>query len=97
MRFVVIATRNESAPPEKFTQEILQAEAKTAMKMWAEDFVRDLYSRTDGKGAVVIVEAADEAEVRERMSNLPFMQQDLLSIEIYGIKAYRAIAAMAES
>ena len=97
MRFVVIATRNESAPPEKFTPEVLQAEAKAAMKMWADDFIRDLYSRTDGKGAIVIVEAADEAEVTKKLGTLPFMQQGLLSIDIYGIKAYRAIAALAES
>ncbi len=96
MRFIVVATRSETASADEFTPELLKAESKTAMKLWAGDFIRELYSRTDGKGAVMIVEAADEDEVKAKLGTLPMAQKGLLSAEIYGIKAYRAIAAMAE-
>jgi len=97
MRFVVIAHRNESAGADQFTPELMQAEAKTALGMWAEDFIRELYSRTDGKGAVLVIEAASEEEARERIGRLPLAEKGLLSFDIYGIKSYRVIDAMAAS
>ena len=97
MRFVIVATRSETASPDEFTPEILQAESKTAFKLMADDFLRELYSRTDGKGAILVVEAASEDEVKEKLGTLPLAQKNLLSAEIYGIKAYRAIAAMADA
>jgi len=97
MRFVVVATRDQSAPAEAFKPELMQAEAKLALKMWAEDFVREIYSRTDGKGAVIIIEAANEEEVASKLAELPLVKAGLLSTEIYGITAYRAISQMAES
>ena len=97
MKFVIVATRNQDASPDAFTPEILQAESKAAFKFCADDFFRELYSRTDGKGAIIIVEAADEDEVKAKLATLPMAQENLLSAEIYGVKAYRAIAALADA
>lgn len=97
MRFVIIATRSESAPPDAFSPEILKAESKRAMQLWADDFIRELYSRTDGKGAVLVVEADDEDAAKAKLATLPLMEAGLLSMEVYGIKAYRVIAQMAEA
>ncbi len=97
MKFVIVATRSETASPDEFTPEILQAETKTAFKMMADGFLRELYSRTDGKGAILIVEAADEDEVKQKLGTLPLAQKNLLSAEIYGVKVYRAIAALADA
>ncbi len=97
MKFVIIATRNQDAPQEKFTPELMQAELKKAMGFWAEDFIRELYSRTDGKGAVIVVEADSEAAVEKKLGQLPLAQKGLISAEIYGVKAYRAIEAMANA
>ena len=97
MKFVIVATRNQTASPDEFTPEILQAETKAAFKMMADDFLRELYSRTDGKGAILIVEAASEDEVKQKLATLPMAQKNLLSAEIYGTKAYRAIAALADA
>ncbi len=79
MRFIIVATRSETASADEFTPELLKAESKTAMKLWADDFIRELYSRTDGKGAVLIVEAADEDEVKAKLGTLPLAQKGLLS------------------
>lgn len=96
MRFVVIAHRNPDADPSEFKPELMEAEAKTALGMLAEDFAREIYSRTDGKGAVLIVEADSEDEVKKRLAELPLAKAGLLTADVYGIKVYRAIEAMAK-
>jgi len=96
MRFVVIAHRNQDADPSEFKPELMQAEAKTALGMLAEDFVREIYSRTDGNGAVLICEADSEDQVKERLAELPLAKAGLLTADVYGIKVYRAIEAMAQ-
>ena len=53
--------------------------------------IRDRYSRTDGKGALVVVEATNEETALETLSNLPLAKAGLLSFEIYGTTAYRGI------
>ena len=95
MRFFVIATRNQTALPDEFTAELLDFEGKTALKLLAEDFIREIYNRTDGKGGVIVVEADSESEVKERLGTLPMVQKGLLSLEIYGTKVWRVFEAMA--
>lgn len=96
MRFVVIAHRNQDADPSEFTPELMQEEARMALGMVAEDFIREIYSRTDGKGAVIVAEADSEDEVERRLGELPLAKKGLLTADIYGIKVYRAIEAMAK-
>ncbi len=61
------------------------------MKLYKEGFVREIYSRTDGKGALVVVEAKNEDEAANKLSNLPLAKAGLLSFDIYGTTAYRGI------
>lgn len=97
MKFIVIAHRNQDAPAEDFTPELMQEEAKTALGYWAADFIREIYSRTDGNGAVIVVEAANEDEVKAKLGELPLAKKGLLTADIYGVKAYRAIEIMANA
>ena len=95
MRFFVIATRNQSASPDEFTPELLDSEGKRALKLLADDFIREIYSRIDGKGGVIVVEAASESEVKEKLGTLPMVRKGLLSLEIYGAKLWRVFEVMA--
>ena len=94
MRFFVIATRSQSASPDELTSELLDSEAKRALRLWADDFIRELYGRTDGKGAIMVVEASSETEVKEKLGTLPMVQKGLLSLEVYGTKLWRVLEAM---
>ena len=96
MKIVVIAHRSENHPPEDFAPH-LAAEAKKALQLVAEDFIREIYGRADGKGAVLVVEAADEAEVRRRLAELPLAQRGLLNFDIYPVVPYRGIVQAAEA
>ena len=94
MRFFVIATRNPSVSPDEFTLELSDSEGKRALKLLADDFIREIYGRTDGKGGVIVVEAASENEVKEKLGTLPMVRKGLLSLEIYGVKLWRVFEAM---
>ena len=67
MRFFVIATRSQTASPDVFTPELLNSEGKRALKLLADDFIREIYGRTDGNGGVIVVEAASESEAKEKL------------------------------
>ena len=90
MKIFVVATRNEDRPAEDFAP-LMDPEADYALKLYKEGFVREIYSRTDGKGALVVVEATNEETALETLSKLPLAKAGLLSFEIYGTTAYRGI------
>ena len=95
MKILVIATRNPDRAPEDFAP-FLQAEAKMALTFRAEDFIREIYSRADGKGAVLVAEAENEAQVYTRLSALPLAKAGLLSFEFYPLMPYRGITLAAD-
>jgi hypothetical protein len=90
MKIFVVATRNQDRPAEDFAP-LMDSEADYALKLYKEGFVREIYSRTDGKGALVVVEDSDEGAALETLSNLPLAKAGLLSFEVYGTTAYRGI------
>lgn len=92
MRFVCIAHRSSDFTPEQFVPH-LEAESHRALTMMKEGHVRDIYSRNDGKGAVLILEAADEDAARALVDSLPLVQKGMLSVDLYGIQPYRAFMA----
>ena len=90
MKVVVIASRKEDASPDEFAPH-LPAESNHALGMYRDEIVREIYSRTDGKGAVLVLECADEAEAAKLVGELPLAKLGLLSFEIYGTAPYRGI------
>ncbi|HUT47924.1 MAG TPA: hypothetical protein VM325_01180 [Alphaproteobacteria bacterium] len=94
MKIFVIATR--SGDPDEIAK-LLEPEAKIALQMVADDFVREIYSRKDGRGAVLVVEADSLEGAQERLGKLPLVAAKLLDLEFYPVGAYRAITAMANA
>ncbi len=90
MKFIVIATRSETHAAEEFAPH-LAPETKYAFELWADDFVRMIHGRADGKGAILEAEAADQAEVEAKLNELPLVKAGMLSLEIFGIVPYRGI------
>ena len=88
MKFFVIGKRKESIKPEQFA-EYLDLEAELAIKLFKEEFIRELYSIKGGKGACMIVEAESEDEIKEKLSILPFVKNNYLDIDIIEVKPYR--------
>lgn len=96
MKIVVVGTRSDKFTAEEFAPH-LDAEAKRALQFVAEDFFREIYSRSDGKGAIIVLEASSEEEARARMSELPLVQTGMLELEFYPVQPYRAFVAAAQA
>lgn len=92
MKVVVVATRKADAKPEEFAP-YLEEEANHALRMYRDEIVREIYNRTDGKGAIVVLECKNEEHAMQLVGELPLAKAGLLSFEIYGTKPYRGIVA----
>lgn len=95
MKVVVIATRKADAKPEEFAPH-LETEVGVALGMYRDETVREIYSRADGKGAVIVMECDDEAHARKLLGTLPLAKAGLLNFEIYVTKPYRGIVQHAK-
>ena len=92
MKVIVVATRKEDAKPDEFAP-YLEQEANHALRLYRDETVREIYNRTDGKGAILVLEANDEEHARHIVGELPLAKVGLLKFEIYGTKPYRGIVA----
>lgn len=88
MKIVAIAHRSEQHAPEDFARH-LDAEAERALELFAGESFREIYSRADGKGAIIVLEAKDEAEAEGLLASLPLAKLGMLRFEIYGTRPYR--------
>ena len=90
MKVVAIATRKQDAKPEEFAP-YLEPEVNAALSLYRDEFIREIYSRTDGEGAIVVFECTDVAHAQRLFAELPLVKAGLLSAEFYGVKPYRGI------
>ena len=88
MKFFVIGKRKENIEQDKFA-EFADEEARKAITLFKEEFIRELYSIKGGKGAWMIVEANSEEEILLKLSDLPFVKNNYLDIDIIEVKPYR--------
>ncbi len=54
MKIVIITHRSESHTAEEF-EPYLVPEAKKSLQYMEDDFIRELYGRRDGRGAVIVI------------------------------------------
>lgn len=88
MKIIAVAHRSEAHKPEDFAPH-LDAEVDRALELFAGETFREIYSRADGKGAIIVLEADDEAQARDALASLPLAEKGLLSFDVYGTKPYR--------
>jgi len=55
--------------------------------------VREIYSRSDGKGALLVLEADDEEHARKILDELPMVEANMITVDIYGTKPYRGFVS----
>lgn len=74
MKIIAVAHRS----PNRLAEGFLETEAKKVLPRVAEDVVREVYSRHDGKCAVLLLEADSLEDAERRFQELSFVQNDLL-------------------
>lgn len=80
---LVIQTAKQGITPQQIQQivAIMPAEIRATVKLYFDGKIRQWYSRGDGKGVVVLVEATTEDEARALMETLPLAKGQLMDYE----------------
>jgi peptidyl-tRNA hydrolase len=60
---------------------VMPAEIRATVKLYLDGKIREWYSRGDGKGVVVLVEAQTEDEARAILETLPLAKEQLMDTE----------------
>jgi hypothetical protein len=92
MKVLVIIHRNSDRAAEDFAA-LLEPGAAHTRRLYAEGTAREIYSRADGNGSVLILEADNEGHAKAIADELPVIKAGLMHYEIYGLKPYRAFVA----
>lgn len=87
---VLIRRRIEAFTAEEF-EPWFAGEMEQVRKLYIDGFVRQIWRRGDMPGAVLMVEAETEFEVRQKLQTLPMLQNDMLDVtELVPLQPYPA-------
>ena len=83
MQFLVLTRRRmEAFPAAEWTPELIGAEAARVREMYAAGAVRSIWRRKDMPGAVLLLEAASEAEAHALIDSLPLAGRGMLEFVV---------------
>jgi len=74
---IVIQTPRQGVTPDQIMA-IIPAEIRATVKLYLDGKIRQWYSRGDGKGVVLLVDAKTEDEARAIMETLPLAKEHLM-------------------
>jgi muconolactone delta-isomerase len=91
--FSVSRRRTDAFPPEAFTAELIAQEGQRVKQLYASGVLRQIWRRGDAPGAVIIWEAASEADVRTAIASLPLAQAGMIeTMFLSSLEPYPAFA-----
>jgi muconolactone delta-isomerase len=90
-QFIACVRRNyDEFPESEFTPELLEAEAERARTLYRDGVFRQMWSRGDSPGAVILMELGSLDETRAALESLPLQQRGMLLIDaVIPVMAYR--------
>ncbi|MDQ6925349.1 MAG: hypothetical protein M3154_03840 [Candidatus Eremiobacteraeota bacterium] len=65
-----------------FTPELLEEEAERARQLYADGIFRQMWSREDHPGAVILIEAGTPEEAQAVLASLPLAVREMLSLDL---------------
>jgi hypothetical protein len=79
---LVIQTAKQGITPQQIQQivEIMPSEIRATVKLYLDGKIREWYSRGDGRGVVVLLEAKSEDEARAIIETLPLAKAQLMDV-----------------
>lgn len=81
---MVILTVKAGIPREQIMA-VMPDEIRQTVQLYLTGKVREWYSRSDGRGAVFLLDAKDDAEAHAIMDALPLAKQDLIDHEYIAV------------
>lgn len=94
MRILAIERPVEGVTDDRFTPELLSAEARRAWELHQAGSIRELFFRADESAAVLMLECADAAEARRVLATLPLVAAGLIDFELVPLRAYPGFARL---
>jgi muconolactone delta-isomerase len=88
MQFLTVSRRRtDQFSDAEFTARVA-AEVAQARALYAAGFIRQIWHRRDVAGACILVEAASEDEVRQKLQTLPLVAAGMLEVTVIPLKPY---------
>jgi hypothetical protein len=80
---LVIQTAKQGITPQQVQQivDIMPAEIRATVKLYFDGKIREWYSRGDGRGVVVLIDASTEDDARALIETLPLAKVQLMDYE----------------
>lgn len=87
MQFLTLSRRKEGLTDDEYVA-CAAEEVRQAQLLYEEGFIRQIWHRTDAPGACILVEAASEELVRERLNTLPFVKAGMIEVSVIPLRPY---------
>jgi muconolactone delta-isomerase len=92
-QFIVMLRRDLDRFGESDFAPLLEPEAEQARRLYTGGQLRTIWGRKDAPGAVLIFEAADEAEARRFAGTLPLVEKGMMIVDAFcELGPYRGFA-----
>ena len=88
MQFLYVSRRRTESFTDADFAARSEAETKQARVLYAEGFIRQIWSRGDMPGVCMLVESDSEEHVRETLDTLPMVRAGMIEVTIIPVKAY---------
>lgn len=87
MRILALEVEKPGASVDDF-QPLLTEEARKVWQFYQDDFIREIYFRTDGTLAVIMLECSDVEEAKRKLAELPLVSAGLIDFELISLVPY---------
>lgn len=81
MQFLVVFRRLAENLSKAQLTHMLELEAEMVRTLYSEGFIRQIWHRDDGPGAVLVIETTDQAMLNAGLARLPMYQAGMLEAE----------------
>jgi hypothetical protein len=96
VQVICVVGRTPAGADQKVSPEALQGEVNHVRGLYGEGVVRQIWSRADAGGAVLLLEVADLGAAQALVSGLPLARAGVIHLEVaYPLIPYRGFGASA--
>lgn len=88
MQFLTVSRRRTESFSEADFAALIEQEVAQARALYANGFLRQLWTRGDVPGACLLIEADSEAQVREQLNSLPLYRAGMIEFSVIPLKPY---------
>jgi hypothetical protein len=88
MKILALERQLAGVTPDRFTPEILRAEAARLWAIYQSGVARELYFRADEHAAVLVLESGSIEEARRTLGELPLVREGLIEFEMIPLSPY---------